>query len=341
MDETAGDVLVLRPDHLGDMVLFSGALRHLRAHFSDARIGVAAGGPRLEYLVDCPYVDELIPWPPVARRWARRTGCWSTVLLPVRSPRRVHHETVRRLRARRAIGITGDHSNQNEEVDRASARWYTSRLELAPERRTEHELIVTRDFLRHLGIDVGLEDVWPQTWTTPADRDWAERHVPAADGQLTIAVTPAVAGDPAKLRPPDAYRAVFDAGWDPPVTVVVLGGPDDTEVCGAVATALATARCVASVTNLAGTTTVNQLVEGLRRASGVISVDAAPLHLATALRRPVVGVVGDGHGGRFYPWGDPATSRVVRPIEPPPLVTVELRAAIADAGRVESPAPEN
>jgi len=35
------------------------------------------------------------------------------------------------------------------------------------------------------------------------------------------------------------------------------------------------------------------------------------LHIATALRKPVVGIVGGGHFGRFYPWGDPETSRVV------------------------------
>jgi ADP-heptose:LPS heptosyltransferase len=340
VDETAGDVLVLRPDHLGDMVLFSGAFRHLRRHFPDARIGVAATPPGLEYLAGCPFVDELVPWPPVARGRVRRDRRWSTVLFPVRSPRRVHHETVRRLRARRAVGIAGDHANQKEDVDRNAARWYTSRLELAPERRTDHELIVTRDFLRHLGLDVGLEDLWPQTWTTPADREWAEHHVPLVDDQLTIAVTPAVAGDPTKLHLPDAFRAAFDSGWDAPVAIVVLGGPDDTEVCGAVAAALVTARQAAAVTNLAGMTTVNQLVEGLRRASGVVSVDAAPLHLATALRRPVVGIVGERHGGRFYPWGDPATSRTVRPMDAPTLVTSELRAAIAAARRAGSPTHE-
>ncbi|HEX8431066.1 MAG TPA: glycosyltransferase family 9 protein, partial [Longimicrobium sp.] len=38
--------------------------------------------------------------------------------------------------------------------------------------------------------------------------------------------------------------------------------------------------------------------------------DAAALHIAVALRKPTVGIVGGGHPGRFQPWGDPAINHV-------------------------------
>jgi ADP-heptose:LPS heptosyltransferase len=34
------------------------------------------------------------------------------------------------------------------------------------------------------------------------------------------------------------------------------------------------------------------------------------VHLGAALGKPVVGVRGGGHIGRFWPWGDPKLSRV-------------------------------
>ena len=34
------------------------------------------------------------------------------------------------------------------------------------------------------------------------------------------------------------------------------------------------------------------------------------MHIAAALRKPMVGILGGGHFGRFYPWGDPRLSRV-------------------------------
>jgi ADP-heptose:LPS heptosyltransferase len=97
---------------------------------------------------------------------------------------------------------------------------------------------------------------------------------------------------------------------DVTLDVVLFGTSRNADVCSAVDAAISGCAGVRSVTNLAGATTVAQLVEGLRRADAVLSVDAAPLHIATALRRPVVGILGGGHFGRFFPWGDPATTWV-------------------------------
>ena len=33
--------------------------------------------------------------------------------------------------------------------------------------------------------------------------------------------------------------------------------------------------------------------------------------MAVGLRKPTIGIMGGGHYGRFYPWGNPAINRVV------------------------------
>ena len=56
---------------------------------------------------------------------------------------------------------------------------------------------------------------------------------------------------------------------------------------------------------------MGELIECIRRCNIVLSQETAALHIATALRKPVVGIIGGGHFGRFYPWGDPNVSRAV------------------------------
>ena len=347
-------VLILRPDHLGDVVLFSGALHHLRAHYPSDEITVYGLPAGLEYLQHCPHVDRLLAWPPTPPRrpLARR----SMVLLPVRSPTLEHHELMGCFPATEKYGIAGDFSNQSVESDEAAHLLYTSRLALDRTRRSDHELVVTRDFLRHLGISVELADVFPEAWTTPADSRWAEAHVPRSADGITLAIAPGVTNPKDKIYPPDRYPVALAQVWSAPAPVdaVIFGGSDDRVVCSDVAGRLKHCAGLRSVIDLAGKTTVRQMIEGLRRADVVLSADAAPLHVATALGRPTVGIMGGGHFGRFYPWGDPEINRVVnRPMDcywcdwrcryptfrcveeiAPAAVAHELRAAIAAGARL-------
>jgi len=255
---------------------------------------------------------------------------------------------VRHLAATEKHGIAGDLANQTLEDDLAAAPLYTSRLELDVHRKADHELVVTCDFLRHLGIAAELDAVWPETWTTAEDRQWAEGHVPRSARQQTLAIAPAVSELQGKVYPPDLYRLVVAGLGDFPLDVVIFGTAKDLGLCGAVEAAITGYDGIRSVTNLAGKTTIGQLIEGLRRASAVLAVDSAPLHIATALQRPVVGILGGGHFGRFYPWGNPhltwvanktmdcywcnwscryETTRCVDEI-PPSLIASQLRSAL-------------
>jgi ADP-heptose:LPS heptosyltransferase len=58
------------------------------------------------------------------------------------------------------------------------------------------------------------------------------------------------------------------------------------------------------VINLVNATTLLQLIGLLRRARFVVSVDSGPMHLASALRRPLLGL---------HTWSDP---RKVGPYDP-------------------------
>jgi len=104
------------------------------------------------------------------------------------------------------------------------------------------------------------------------------------------------------------YTEVFDRL--PSVgRIAILGGIADAEKADRLVGLLRNAGPRRSVVTLAGKTTLRQMVELIRRCQLLIGVETAALHIATALGVPAVGILGGGHYGRFYPWGNPAVHR--------------------------------
>jgi ADP-heptose:LPS heptosyltransferase len=290
----------------------------------------------LNLLEHCPYIDRLVTWedlihplPPgryfrgrnrlesILIRLRRATAkSFDVVLVPVRSPTRAIHQLAGSIRAAARIGIVGDHCNQSPYDEACSASVYTSHLELPIDRRLEPELEANRDFLRFLGAEIGTDDAWPEFWTDDADRRWAAEQVGGSPEEMVLGIAPGVTSMPQKRYPAERLVEAVAALRDVQLKVVLFGGPGERAACGEVAELLPKLRHVQSVVDLAGKSTVRQLVEGLRRCTVVLSEETAALHIATALRKPTVGIMGGGHFGRFYPWGDPEINRVAnQPME--------------------------
>lgn len=325
-------LFILRPDNLGDVVLFTGALRHLRAHYANARVTLCVRryvGPLLE---ECPHVDEVVYWEDLhatwpdwtrrirgltrlelaIRRWQIRVRHASDVaLLPLRAPAAEMHGTLMAIPARERYGVRGCHANQSPEVDAAVETIYTERLELGAERDSAHELVVTREFLEMLGITVDADEMGPEFWNTAEDAAWAAAEVQAEPGTTLLAIAPGVSAPPEKAYPPERYGEILMSSGSRPLSVILLGGPADTAACAEVARSIAGVSSVVRVTNLAGRTTVRQMTECIRLADVILGADAAPMHVAIGLGRPTVTIMGGGHFGRFHPWGDAERNRVV------------------------------
>lgn len=325
-------VLILRPDNLGDIVLFSGALRHLREHYPHAEILLSVQRYVRNILELCPYVDKLIEWEDLVRPplnlISNKRGGWrlnayvrylmnhrystDILLLPVRSPTAGlfgMHATVRSIRAKEKYGISGDFCCQRVEDDEAADQFYTKRLHLSVDRRWEHEFYVTCDFLRLLGIKVSADDLWPEFWTDVSDHHWAQQTISHQSGALTLAICPGVIAMK-KLYPAANYAEVIHCLQENRFHIVLFGSEAEKEICAQVAASVQDCKNVISTNNLCGQTSLLQLVEGLSACEALLSVDSAALHIAVALHKPTVGIMGGGHYGRFYPWGDPGINRV-------------------------------
>jgi heptosyltransferase-1 len=112
-------------------------------------------------------------------------------------------------------------------------------------------------------------------------------------------ITPG-AGWGAKRWPPERYAAVATGLAERGFHVVVNAGPGEETIAAAIATGGAVAL----------TATLPQLIALTRRVALCVGGDTGPLHLASALGRPVVGIYGPTDPSRNGPYGTRA--RVLR-----------------------------
>ncbi len=333
-------VLVFRPDNLGDVILFSGSLRHIRAHYPNARITVCVKKYVSHYLELCPHIDRILIWedvqdsllPPLfqwlsalmlrAIRYPIPTVFLRTLahmmklpikpqlaLFPCRSSTWGHHVFASALGSDCKVGIGGDHCNQSGSIDDAVEAFYSHRLWVPPERALDHELLITRDFLNMLQIGVSVDDIWPEVWTATDDQDWALSNMPPRRASIVLGIAPG-AGRASKVYPPEKFAEAFATLSEHSFSYVIFGSKAESSLCQRLEKRLRHARNTEDACDLSGRTTIRQLVECLRLCDIVVAADTAALHLATLLRKPTVGIMGGGHFGRFYPWGSSDLNRV-------------------------------
>lgn len=160
----------------------------------------------------------------------------------------------------------------------------------------QHQAQAMLEFARALGADPeGIDRAPP---IADADRDFARRHQP--DPGRAVLISPCSSH---RLRnwPADRYAAIADhvvAQHDRPVILVGGPSPIEREMADGIA---ALARH--PVTNLVGKDTLGQALAMLERAACLVAPDSGPVHFASALGTPVVGLYAATWSKRSGPLG--------------------------------------
>jgi heptosyltransferase-1 len=130
--------------------------------------------------------------------------------------------------------------------------------------------------------------------------NWLAEHVAPAGARPLAFITPG-AGWGAKRWPPERYAAVAQGLRDRGMQVLVNAGPGEESLAAPI---------TAGGAAIPVTATLPQLIALTRRIALCIGGDTGPLHLASALGRPVVGIYGPTDPSRNGPYGTRA--RVLR-----------------------------
>jgi heptosyltransferase III len=304
-------ILVIQPDHLGDILLSQPAVRHIRSRYPDHHL-VAVVGPWSEAMTRRAWpVDEVVTVKFPGFRREPRSGS-------VLSPYLMLKEAAGRLRtldAARAFVLRAD--------DWWSA-WLASMSTTGPivsalDRRMDPFATVQVDLSPHghatpraLAI-AGAPN--PQVeWSDatqlrvspgPDARSGASEHLRNCGvGERYIAIHPGSGAD-VKLWPSDRWREIARRLTDHGYSVVVTGTNSEVEMAGHIVSGLKGA------VSLAGRTDLDVLIALLGKAQLVAGPDSGPLHLAVACQTPTVHLFGPSDPARFGPWGPPGRHRVV------------------------------
>ena len=181
-----------------------------------------------------------------------------------------------------------------------------TRERLAPTRGARHMVEHYLEHARHLGAPAAApRHLLPADETAEA---WAEKRIQELGGAPVLINLGAT--KPANRWEPERFGALARAlAEETTLPVCLIGGPGDRAMAER-----ALAAAGEAVHDLVGATSLRQLIALLRRGRLFIGCDTGPMHLAAAVRTPVVALFGPADPERTGPWG--AGHRVLR--VPPP-----------------------
>ena len=308
----SGSILLIRPDHLGDVLFLTPALHALRDALPAAHITALLGPWSVDVLRDNPDVDEI--------RTCRFPGFERGPKSGRLAPYRYLLETARELRVAAydtAVVLRCDHwwgawlaaaagIPRRLGYDWPETRpFLTQALPYAPGR---HEVEQNSRLLAALASGSGSRPGPLRFAVSGADRAWAGAWLAAHDvdpapplvARPLVAIHPG-AGAAVKQWEPQAWAQVAQALVSQRGAQVLLtGSAGERALAGAVAAGLS-----GGALNVAGDTSLGQLAALQERCSLVLGSDCGPLHVAVASGVPTVALFGPVSAAAFGPWGDP------------------------------------
>jgi heptosyltransferase-3 len=304
---TRNTLLIMQPDHFGDILLSQPAVQLLREAFPNHQI-VAIVGPwsfeiaRLTWPVDR---IETLAFPGFVR---------DSRLNPVTTFTRVTDaaQVVAGYHAELAVILRPDDrwsaavanaANVPSIVTGDSSRASGYATTIASTTRVRHRAAKALLIAATAAGNPMLEGT-PEAFPTRIDRDWLPSIDPPDIPDRPFVVLHPGAGAEIKHWPAHRWQAIVREIERCGLQVVVTGSSSEAALVGEIV-------AESSAMNKAGQTDVRQLANLLAGARLAIGTDNGPMHLAVALGTPSVGLYGPSNPAEFGPWGDHAGHRVI------------------------------
>ncbi|HWP94690.1 MAG TPA: glycosyltransferase family 9 protein [Gammaproteobacteria bacterium] len=287
------EICVLRLSAIGDVCHTLPVVRTLQAHFPHTRITWIIGRLEATLVGDIPGIEFIT--------FDKRAGlaAWRALRAALRG-RRFDVLLHMQVALRASFASLAVPASIRLGFDRARARdfqWLFTSHRIAA-RPAEHVMDGLFGFAEALGAtrrvlrwDIPL---------APADREFA--RVQTGEGRPVLVISPCSSMRARNFRNwrAERYAAVADhAAEKHGMRVILTGGP--TELEREYGARIAAAMHTPPV-NLIGLTTLKQLLAVLERATALIAPDSGPVHMATAVGTPVIGLYATSNPARTGPY---------------------------------------
>jgi heptosyltransferase III len=315
------NILIFRPDHLGDMLLTTPAIYAIRQAFPDADISVLAGSWASAVLRGNTDFNRLIL---CNLPWLDRGGNPSWRPLPgiiqqLRS-QAFDHIFNFRIAARAAVfsRLLGGKNRWGFDVAKSSWAWNHT----VPFDGDRHVVDNYLALVRAAGADNG-----PARFRIfPESEDLSPVHRLLADLPAAV-VLGVTSGRPDKAWLPDRWAIVADHIAEQGFQILFNGGPSEGAEIDAVRGLMKHPS-----TSLIGKFSLLQFAGLLKGCRAILTLDSFPMHLAAAVEIPTIAIMGANKSEMWGPYPG-AYPRVV--VEPPPEIPRDAKAmATIEAQRV-------
>ncbi|CAN2042204.1 Glycosyltransferase family 9 protein [Candidatus Magnetomoraceae bacterium gMMP-15] len=291
-------LLVVRLDHIGDMVMTSPFLRELRRNLPDARITLVVLPSVFNLVENCPYVNEVLSCDWVDTRdvhrfqhywkaWrfakrALRKRPFDLAILPRRGIDVSHAAILAYFSCSQyRVGYSDKDSDAKIEYFRINDCLLTHVLD---SNIMKHEVESNLELLRFLKADIQDDKI--ELWISNKDKLYAENILKSKGinkDNLLIAFAPSK-WDPRCVWPISRFadlalwiHKTYDA------KIIILGGKDDELLGQQIKKKLGN-----NVMNVAGQTTLRQASALLEYCKLFVGNDSGPKHLAAAAGVPII-----------------------------------------------------
>lgn len=289
-------ILVVKLTAVGDIILSTGAFKALRGHFPNAQIHCLTSPEGAGVLQRCPYLNNIIIFDPrhkgVRALWImgrQLRGCRFDKVIDLQN-NRVSHLLTALACAKESYGYDNGKCsfllNHRIKDDVPG---------LAP---VQHQFRI----LKMLGID-HRDDIRLELWTSPKDQAYARSLLDAewmgGAGDVAGLNIAASARWPTKDWPLEHMVKLCDMLGAKNIRVVLTGQQKDKRMAR-----LIVHKARSKPADLTGKTNILQLAALIAHCKVYISVDSAPLHVAAAMRVPVIALFGPTDPKRHMPPAD-------------------------------------
>jgi ADP-heptose:LPS heptosyltransferase len=318
-------ILVVKLDSLGDALLFTGALRVLRARFPEHRIVVAASAGSEAVYERLPYIDRLVTIPSRSLGGTSGKDRWERLLAGARllATRYVqvvvgaytcglleHH--IAAFAGGRKTWFAGEVAPDQRDLLPASPQaLYDHCIEVD---KGMHELDKAAALVSALvDIKQTRRDVWPELTIRDAEGVWARNLANGLRQGADTLVVAVCAGAryQRKCWPVERYGEVLvSLAKRRSVAALLLGTASERKAFEPIVAAGRSGSRL-TVLNLAGETDLWRAAAMIQAADLCIGNDTFGLHAAIAAGTPSVVIMSGTDPGRWVPWGDPSCHAMV------------------------------
>jgi len=316
-------ILIIRSDEIGDFMIFSSLLEHYANLFKGYQIHLLCQSNIADLAKSMPFIDRVESFNSkklyngrhllynlkfTIRQFIKK---YDIAICPVYSRRRRCDYLMMFTRADEKIVFDGDCLNDpvNKRVNRN--RYFTKIID--GEKGTKLEFERNIEFINKLGADLNIDDVKPKMWFSDSDEiKYLEiRREFGIQDDNYIVIFPG-AGKSIKCWKSQKWANLIVKILDKHLKykIVISGYGNDALIIGNIIQ-LVGRKYRNRIINLHNRTTLKLLGKLIQHSRLYIGSDTGAVHIAAAVNTPNVCIMGGGHFGRFYPYGDLKKNKIV------------------------------